>query len=152
MEKQPLSQFQILITHKHLYSENISVESSVLLKIDFLCVCVSDEKRSFQCDQSCNGLPKHMCLCVSCPNHLMGLEAIFLWVHQKWHIHFYLLLTFGNVTKSAFQMVIILCGIKHVWCTILLCFRVCISSRCSFIFSCLMHVKIGLCDHIVNSV
>ncbi len=44
-ERQPLSGFQILIAHKHLYSQNISVESSVLLEIDFLCVCVSEEKK-----------------------------------------------------------------------------------------------------------
>ncbi len=44
-----------------------------------MCVCVfQKKKRTFQCDPSCNGLPKHMCLCVSCPNHLMRLEAIFL--------------------------------------------------------------------------
>lgn len=77
-ERQPLSGFQILIAHKHLYSQNISVESSVLLEIDFfVCVC-QKKKRTFQCDPSCNGLPKHMCLCVSCSNHLMRLEAIFL--------------------------------------------------------------------------
>lgn len=64
-------------TQASLFTEHFSGVICFTGDLLFVCVC-QKKKRTFQCDPSGNGLPKHMCLCVSCPNHLMRLEAIFL--------------------------------------------------------------------------
>lgn len=98
-------------TQASLFTEHFS--GVICFTGDWLCVCACQKKkRTFQCDPSCNGLPKHMCLCVSCPNHLMRLEAIFFWVHQKCQMHFYKPLTFWNVRKIAFHMVLLSFKVK----------------------------------------
>jgi len=104
-ERQPLSGFQILIANKHLYSQNISVESSVLLEIDFLCVCVRRKKGRFSVILAVMGY-QNTCVFVLAAQITWWDWRLIFRVHQKCQMHFYMLLKVWNARKGAFHMIL----------------------------------------------